>query len=266
MQGTIHHPHTADHVSLIDASLYECVRRDGVFTTWPGEWRAEQDSWECRPHTFGFPVGAPTYISGSDYAGDQIPRINPVVEQPTPERPQIPAQTPTNDPVNPMQPYYIADPDRIGMYQVISGANVWGGLTLAQAKNIVQRELLKTPQTGAIVQEDEPVSIINDILGGVQQVANIYSTVANPGAQPNIPVGIMPTPAVGIPFVDVIPEQSGRGMVWSPRANCGNGGWIKRRRRRRQLLSESDYNALLRIETLKVNKNMTMAIGKALTR
>lgn len=63
-------------------------------------------------------------------------------------------------------------------------------------------------------------------------------------------------------------------------ANCGAGGaspvykkvcgqyrWVyPKRRRRRALLTESDYNALLRIEGLKVNKNMTVAVAKALTR
>ncbi len=48
---------------------------------------------------------------------------------------------------------------------------------------------------------------------------------------------------------------------------CGVYKWVyPKRRRRRQLLTESDYNGLLRIESLKVNKNMTVAIAKALTR
>jgi len=48
---------------------------------------------------------------------------------------------------------------------------------------------------------------------------------------------------------------------------CGQWRWIKpKRRRRKPLLTESDYNALLRIESLKVNKNMTVAIAKTLSR
>lgn len=48
---------------------------------------------------------------------------------------------------------------------------------------------------------------------------------------------------------------------------CGVYKWVyPKRRRRRQLLTDSDYNGLLRIESLKVNKNMTIAIAKALTR
>lgn len=48
---------------------------------------------------------------------------------------------------------------------------------------------------------------------------------------------------------------------------CGVYKWVyPKRRRRRKLLTESDYNSLLRIETLKVNSNMKVAIAKALTR
>jgi len=48
---------------------------------------------------------------------------------------------------------------------------------------------------------------------------------------------------------------------------CGVYKWVyPKRRRRRTLLTESDYNALLRVQNLKVNQNMTVAIAKALTR
>lgn len=57
----------------------------------------------------------------------------------------------------------------------------------------------------------------------------------------------------------------GGSPVW--KKVCGQYKWVyPKRRRRRQLLTESDYNALLRIENLKVNKNMSVAIAKALTR
>jgi len=43
--------------------------------------------------------------------------------------------------------------------------------------------------------------------------------------------------------------------------------WIKPKRRRRKiLLTESDYNSLLRIQSLKVNQNMTVALAKTLGR
>ena len=51
------------------------------------------------------------------------------------------------------------------------------------------------------------------------------------------------TPALNIPFVDVIPEVGAggcaplKGMVWNPSANCGAGKWQKRSRRRRKRLA-----------------------------
>lgn len=39
-----------------------------------------------------------------------------------------------------------------------------------------------------------------------------------------------------IPFVDVVGTVGKEGLVWDPNANCGNGKWIKRRRRRRKVL------------------------------
>jgi len=47
------------------------------------------------------------------------------------------------------------------------------------------------------------------------------------------------TNVLGLPFVDVIPEaQNGCAhMVWDPRRNCGQGGWIKKSKRRRKRLA-----------------------------
>lgn len=56
-------------------------------------------------------------------------------------------------------------------------------------------------------------------------------------------------PALGIPFVDVIPEAGGacgtKGMVWNPNANCGAGKWQRKsRRRRRRLATHGDLKDL----------------------
>jgi len=50
---------------------------------------------------------------------------------------------------------------------------------------------------------------------------------------------ISATPALGLPFVDVIPEQDAcaKGYVWNPAANCGAGKWQKKSRRRRKRLA-----------------------------
>lgn len=44
-------------------------------------------------------------------------------------------------------------------------------------------------------------------------------------------------PSVGVPFVDVVREAPHKGMVWNPEANCGQGKWQKKRRRRRSRLA-----------------------------
>ncbi len=86
------------------------------------------------------------------------------------------------------------------------------------------------------------------------------------------PTLIANTPGGGIPFGEFIaeppPEAIADGMKgWAYKKSCGEWRWIKSsRRRRRVLLTESDYNSLLRVETLKVNHNMTIAIAKALGR
>lgn len=71
---------------------------------------------------------------------------------------------------------------------------------------------------------------------------------------------------VGIPGVEIIRESElDKGMVY--KKVCGQYKWVKQtRRRRRKLLTESDYNGLLKLQTLKVNQNMTVAIAKAIGR
>lgn len=92
------------------------------------------------------------------------------------------------------------------------------------------------------------------------------------------------TPTTQTPFINtggVTPQAPtiGPAAGATPAATCSTGAspvykkvcgvykWVTpKRRRRRRLMTESDYNDLLRIEGLKVNKNMTVAIAKALTR
>ena len=87
-----------------------------------------------------------------------------------------------------------------------------------------------------------------------------------------------PQQLVGTPPVGTAPPTISSQTMQAP--GCGVGGaspvykkvcgvykWVyPKRRRRRALLTNGDYNDLLRIEGLKVNKNMTTAIAKALTR
>lgn len=70
----------------------------------------------------------------------------------------------------------------------------------------------------------------------------------------------------GVPGFEVISESElDKGMVY--KKVCGQYKWVKQKRRRRKvLLTESDYNSLLRIQSLKVNQNMTVALAKTLAR
>jgi len=65
---------------------------------------------------------------------------------------------------------------------------------------------------------------------------------------PDAPSSSLPSQTnVGIPFVDVIsepPDDCAR-YLWDPRANCGAGKWIrKRRRRHRNLATRGDIKDL----------------------
>ena len=59
---------------------------------------------------------------------------------------------------------------------------------------------------------------------------------------------VQPAFDVGIPFVDVIPEAAAtagncgtKGMVSNPNANCGQGKWQRKtKRRRKRLATKSD--------------------------
>lgn len=79
----------------------------------------------------------------------------------------------------------------------------------------------------------------------------------NPGVQS---AGYMP--AVGVPFVDVIPETSGANKVWDPRANCGQGKWIRRnKRRRRRLATASDIKDLSALKSVTTGPQMNTWIA-----
>ncbi len=211
-------------------------------------------------------MGSPTYISGPDYARDEVSGIPNISKPPVPVQQTIPAQVTTDDTLIKQ----ISD----GSWEVVYMGNIWGARTQAEAQLVLERAIQnasKDPvQAEVVTNEEEGVSIINDVLAGISTAADIYATVQTAGAPVNLVqsgTGAAVQPGVVLESqASIAANAATKGMVYSPRANCGRGGWIKRRRRRRQLLSESDYNALLRIETLKVNKNMTMAIGKALTR
>lgn len=114
-----------------------------------------------------------------------------------------------------------------------------------------------------------------DVWGSVERAGARGPTVATPVAWnpplvtatgvPRSPVSAT-TAGFDVPGIEVIGEGPlDQGYVY--KKVCGVYKWVKPgRRRRRDLLTERDYNALLRIQSLKVNQNMTIAIAKALSR
>lgn len=95
---------------------------------------------------------------------------------------------------------------------------------------------------------------LGDILGtavGLYKDYNVAKSVpqyidARYGGQP-----VQQPADFNIPFVDVVTESPQKGMVWNPRANCGNGAWVKsRRRRRRRLATVSDIKDLAALKSV----------------
>ncbi len=113
---------------------------------------------------------------------------------------------------------------------------------------------------------------LGTILGGIQQVADIYNQVKYSGPQ------IMPMPVSntggypGLTFADdpnvgafdemdnaMMATRGGtKGMVFDPAANCGSGKWIKKRRRKRKrLATKADISELAQLKG-------TLGMGKAM--
>lgn len=71
--------------------------------------------------------------------------------------------------------------------------------------------------------------------GGLSQIQGI----------PDAGNGMMGQPVLGIPGADVISTIGSAGMVYDPNANCGQGKWLKKRRRRhRNLATRGDIRDL----------------------
>lgn len=98
-------------------------------------------------------------------------------------------------------------------------------------------------------------------------VANPQVVVAGPtvASGGGIGGGGIPNLPVSMEGGSCEPEDPMQGYVM--KKVCGQWRWIKpKRRRRRALLTETDYNSLLKLQTLKVNSNMNIAIAKAIGR
>ena len=158
----------------------------------------------------------------------------------------------------------------------------WQGAQAARAE--LQQIVDMTPlqEAEAILMQPIWEAEVTDVGDFFDNLGDVFLDVAGTYFQQGraAPMGFDSPPAP-FPTADPLmaPLQAGPGAppgvacatkcgpypVW--KRVCGVYQWVyPKRRRRRQLLTESDYNGLLRIESLKVNKNMTVAIAKALTR
>ncbi len=53
------------------------------------------------------------------------------------------------------------------------------------------------------------------------------------------------TEGFDLPLVDVVPDNPGKGYIYDPTGNCGQGKWIKKRRRRRgKIITQSEIGQL----------------------
>lgn len=94
-------------------------------------------------------------------------------------------------------------------------------------------------------------------------ITNVMAARAQPTVQVMGPTQTIPqigrelTPALGLPFYDLVPDspEGMPGMVWNPRANCGQGKWQKRgKRRRRRLATATDIKDLAALKAVTTGK------------
>ncbi len=125
------------------------------------------------------------------------------------------------------------------------GIDVWGGVQQAKYRN---KQILPVAAAAAPVTQWGGTGYGTGMVAGPTLIADDSG------------------PGFGVPGYEVISESElDKGMVY--KKVCGVYKWVKqKRRRRRKLLTDADFNALLRIQALKVNTNMTIAIAKALGR
>lgn len=104
-----------------------------------------------------------------------------------------------------------------------------------------------------------------DVYGASQHNAGMGAVYTPTGAAPAANDSSSSGP-FGIPGVEVISESKlDAGLVY--KKVCGQYRWVKqKRRRRRQLLTNRDYNDLLKIATLPNKDNIKIALAKSLGR
>lgn len=196
----------------------------------------------------------------------------PLQGVPVPSQPAGPNPDDRRD--EPVSPPTSADAMRRASVEALPGFASWNTATeyLIWVNGVLERRtnIEAPPFPGATpVQEEEEVAEWIDDLG---DLADIVGGFFNP--QPDVvmydsgnPTVVPPPAANGGSPAAPSPAAcaTGASPVW--KKVCGVYKWVyPKRRRRRQLLTNRDYDDLLKLQTLKVNANMTAAISKALTR
>lgn len=109
---------------------------------------------------------------------------------------------------------------------------------------------------------------LGTILGNISSIAQTYQTITAPRPVMNTlqpqPAGFPGFPNADLPFVDVVPQPpmcNTNEYYWSTRANRGQGGWVKYRRRRKQLATKSDISQLASLKTVLTGDNLKMWIA-----
>lgn len=235
----------------------------GNWITWDAipSWLTELPYWIIQRDPEPFAPRSPT-IDRRDIAvpDPQIPVGLPDVQPPPPEpRVVLPnlviAERPVTEP-DALPGTTIGEP--VPLSDAEWYENLFGRPSIPPGPALPAELELHIPET--------PVTDFFHDLGDV--VVDIARDTFLPGA--DVVTNLNPTTTVTptIPGAPAAPSGAcGTGASPVYKQVCGVWKWVyPKRRRRRALLTEGDYNALLRIENLKVNKNMSVAIAKALTR
>lgn len=102
------------------------------------------------------------------------------------------------------------------------------------------------------------MGILGDIIGAAagSYLGSQYgqTNVGYTGRYPPYNGPINAQPAIGIPFYDLVPDAPSGNcgkQLFDPQANCGQGKWVKKsRRRRKRLATASDIKDLASLKSV----------------
>ena len=141
------------------------------------------------------------------------------------------------------------------------------------------REVYESNTPHVVLDENPPILIPIDATGGSElepgeenmptfwDVASGFVDVIQGQQVGGGPVVASQPPVTQLPSPVSVPSiPSTGGATSNLRWDARSGRWVCKRRRRRRLLTESDFNDLMRIATLPNKQNVTVALAKAVGR